>query len=58
MLFALVDALNFKGELADSFVRVVLSTFQLGEVVLELPDVPLQEQRLANEFKKWLEHGE
>ena len=57
VLFALVDALDFKGKLAHGFVRFVLPALQLGNVVIELPDVPLQEERLADEFKKWLEHG-
>lgn len=57
MLLAFGDALDFKGKLTKGFVRFVKPTFQACDILLELPNVLLQEERLPDKFKQWLEHG-
>jgi len=57
MLLAFTDALDFKGKLTKRFVRFVKPTFQACNILLELPNVLLQEERLPDKFKQRLEHG-
>jgi len=57
VLFAFVHTLDLKCKLAHRLVRIVKPSFQTCNVLLELADILLQEKRLPDKFKEWLQHG-
>ncbi len=57
MPLAFADALDLKSKLTKGLVCFVEARFQTGDILLELPDILLQEERLPDKFKQWLEHG-